>query len=111
MSGQEVAVMDTWGISGPEFLLLYVALLAVTLAGVVLARRRVLAAPDGVAVPAHLDRYEAAQLNGGCQLAATTAVSVLLREGHLASPARRGRRRRLGAGAAPPGRGHPGGWG
>ena len=48
--------MDTWGISGPEFLLLYLALLAVTVAAVVLARRRVLAAGDGAAVPARLDR-------------------------------------------------------
>ncbi len=66
--------MDTWGISGPRFLLLYLALLAVTVAGVVLARRRALAAPAGAAVPARLDRYEAAYLNGGCELVATTAV-------------------------------------
>ena len=46
-SGQEVAGMKTWGISGPQFLLLYVALFGVTLLGVALARRRVLAAPDG----------------------------------------------------------------
>jgi uncharacterized protein (TIGR04222 family) len=109
MSGQEVA-MDTWGISGPRFLLLYVALLAVTVVGVVLARRRVLAAPDGAAVPARLDRYEAAHLNGGCQLAATTAVSVLLREGHLASPPRRGRWRRLAARTAPGAEAHPVEW-
>ena len=101
--------MDTWGISGPGFLLLYLILLAVTVAGVVLARRRVLAAPDGAAVPARLDRYEAARLNGGCQLVATTAVSVLLREGHLDSPAR-GRRRRLAARTAPPAGARPCAW-
>jgi hypothetical protein len=44
--------MDTWGISGPQFLLLYVALFAVTVAVVGLARRRALA---GAAVPARLD--------------------------------------------------------
>ena len=38
MSGQEVA-MDTWGISGPQFLLLYLVLLAVSVLGVVLTRR------------------------------------------------------------------------
>ena len=55
--------MDTWGISGPRFLLLFLVLLAVTLAGVVLARRRALGAPAGAAVPDRLDRYEAAFLN------------------------------------------------
>jgi hypothetical protein len=34
--------MDTWGISGPGFLVLYLVLLTVTVAGVVVARRRVL---------------------------------------------------------------------
>jgi uncharacterized protein (TIGR04222 family) len=101
--------MDTWGISGPQFLLLHVVLLAVTVAGVVVARRQVLAPPDGAVVPAGLDRYEAAYLNGGCELAATTAVSVLLRDGHLASPGRR-RRRRLAAGTAPPAGAHPVEW-
>ena len=46
--------MYTWGISGPQFLLIYLALLAVTVLGVVLARRRALAG-DGAAVPARLD--------------------------------------------------------
>ena len=68
--------MNTWGISGPRFLLLYLALLAVTAGGVVLARRRVLAVPDGAAGPARLDRYEAAYLNGGCELVAGTAPPV-----------------------------------
>jgi uncharacterized protein (TIGR04222 family) len=102
--------MDTWGISGPRFLLIYVALLAVTVAGVVLARRRALAAPDGAAVPARLDRYEAAYLNGGCDLAATTAVSSLLRAGQLAPSPRRRSRRRLVAGTAPPAGAHPVEW-
>ena len=43
--------MSTWGISGPQFLLLYLVLFAVTLLGVVLTRRRVLTS-DGAAVPA-----------------------------------------------------------
>jgi uncharacterized protein (TIGR04222 family) len=101
--------MDTWGISGPRFLLIYVALLAVTVAGVALARRRALAAPGGTAAPARLDRYEAAYLNGGCELVGTTAVSVLLRAGHLVSPTRR-RRQRLVAGTAPAAGAHPVEW-
>ena len=44
--------MDTWGVSGPQFLLLYAALFAVTVPVVVLARRRALAGPPGAAVPA-----------------------------------------------------------
>jgi uncharacterized protein (TIGR04222 family) len=75
--------MGTWGISGPEFLPLYVVLLGVTVLVVVPARRRVLAVPDGAALPARLDRYEVAYLNGGCDLVATTAVSSLLRADHL----------------------------
>src|SRR5215218_10827385 len=102
--------MDTWGISGPRFLVLYLVLLAVTVAGVVAARRRVLGAPAGTAVLDRLDRDEAAYLNGGCELVATTAVSVLLRAGHLASPASRRRRRRLVAGTAPPAGAHPVEW-
>ena len=102
--------MDTWGISGPRFLLLYVALLGVTVLVVVVARRRVLAVPDGAAVPARLDRYEAADLNGGCELVATTAVSSLLRAGHLATSPGRGRRQRLVAGAVPPAGAHPVEW-
>lgn len=102
--------MDTWGISGPQFLLLYIALLAVTVLVVVVARRRVLAVPDGAAVPARLDRYEAAYLNGGCDLVATTAVSSLLRARHLAPSPRRRRRHRLVARAAPPAGAHPVEW-
>jgi uncharacterized protein (TIGR04222 family) len=101
--------MDTWGISGPRFLLIYVALLAVTVAGVALARRRALATTGGTAAPARLDRYEAAYLNGGCELVGTTAISVLLRAGHLVSPTRR-RRHRLVAGTAPPAGAHPVEW-
>jgi uncharacterized protein (TIGR04222 family) len=100
--------MRTWGISGPRFLLLYVALLAVTALVVVLARRRALAAGQGAVVPGRLDAYEAAYLNGGSRLVATTAVSNLLREGLLANaPARHLRpvtlvaRRSPGAGVHP----------
>jgi uncharacterized protein (TIGR04222 family) len=102
--------MDTWGISGPQFLLLYVALFAVTVPVVVLARRRALAGPPGAAAPARLDPYEAAFLNGGSGLVATTAVTSLLRDGVLTSTSRRGRRVRLGVRAAPPAGAHPVEW-
>jgi uncharacterized protein (TIGR04222 family) len=74
--------MDTWGISGPRFLLIYVVLLGVATLLAVVARRRALAGPDaGAAVPARLDPYEAAYLNGGEALVATAAASSLLRGG------------------------------
>jgi uncharacterized protein (TIGR04222 family) len=85
-----------------QFRLLHLALFAVTVPVVVLARRRALAGPPGAAVPARLDPYEAAFLNGGSAPVATTAVTSLLRDGVLAGTGRRGRRVRLGVGAAPP---------
>ena len=76
-----------------------------------LARRRALADPgQGPASPARLDPYEAAYLNGGCELVATTAVSSLLRAGHLADASRRRRRARLVARAAPGTGAHPVEW-
>lgn len=72
--------MDTWGISGPRFLLLYVVLPAGTVLVAVVAGRRALAGPgEGAVAPARLDPYGAAYLNGGSGLVAATAVSSLLR--------------------------------
>jgi uncharacterized protein (TIGR04222 family) len=104
--------LSTWGISGPRFLLLYVVLLVVTAVVVALARRRALAVPDGAAaVPARLDPYEVAFLNGGAGLVATTAVSNLLRGGLLANASRRrGGQIRLAPGAAPGAGVHPVEW-
>jgi uncharacterized protein (TIGR04222 family) len=103
--------MNTWGISGPQFLLLYLVLLAVTVLGVVLTRRRALAPDDGAAGPAQLDPYEVAELNGGGALVATTAVSNLFRSGRLASSSRRrGQPARLVTGKAPGPRDHPVEW-
>jgi uncharacterized protein (TIGR04222 family) len=102
--------MYTWGISGPQFLLIYLVLLAVTVLGVVLARRRALAG-DGAAVPARLDLYEIAELSGGGALVATTAVTGLLRKGGLTSSSRRrGQPARLVAGTAPGPQAHPVEW-
>ena len=102
--------MGTWGISGPRFLLLYVVLLGLTTLVAVAARRRALAGPEGAAVPSRLDRYEAAYLNGGCDLVATTASSSLLRAGHLANAGRRRGRVRLVTRAAPAAGAHPVEW-
>lgn len=102
--------MHTWGISGPQFLLIYLVLLAGVVLAVVLVRRWVLAA-DGVAVPARLDLYEIAELNGGGALVATTAVSSLLRKGGLTSSGRRrSQPARLVAGTAPGADAHPVEW-
>jgi uncharacterized protein (TIGR04222 family) len=85
--------------------------LAGTLLLAALARRRALAPGEGAAAPARLDPYEAAWLNGGSGLVATTAVSNLLRGGRLGSAAgRRGRRVRLVARDAPPAEAHPVEW-
>src|SRR5215218_10848187 len=103
--------MSTWGISGPRFLLIYMVLLGVTTLLAVMARRRALAGQgEGAVAPSRLDRYEAAYLNGGCDLVATTAVSSLLRAGDLANAGRRRGRVRLLTRAAPAAGAHPVEW-
>jgi uncharacterized protein (TIGR04222 family) len=103
--------MDTWGISGPRFLLLYVVLLAGTALVAFVAGRRALAGPgEGAVAPARLDPYEAAYLNGGSALVATTAVSNLLRGGLLATAGRRRGQVRLTARKAPEAGVHPVEW-
>jgi uncharacterized protein (TIGR04222 family) len=103
--------MDTWGISGPRFLLLYVVLLAGTVLVAAVAGKRALAGPgEGAVVPARLDPYEAAYLNGGSALVATAAVSNLLRGGLLATTGRRRGQVRLIARNAPGAAVHPVEW-
>jgi uncharacterized protein (TIGR04222 family) len=103
--------MDTWGISGSLFLVLYLAQFGVILFVVTLARRWVLAVRDGQpSVPPRIDAYEAAYLNGGDSLVATAAISNLLRGGFVSSTARRGRWVRLTARSAPPAGAHPVEW-
>jgi uncharacterized protein (TIGR04222 family) len=63
-----------------------------------------------VPAPSRLDPYEAAYLNGGEGLVATTAVSSLLRGGQLANAGRRRGRVRLVTRAAPPAGVHPVEW-
>jgi uncharacterized protein (TIGR04222 family) len=102
--------MNTWGISGPRFLLVYVVLFAATVGLVLVARRRALADRGEAAIPARLDPYEAAYLNGGSGLVATTAALGLLRDGLLASTGRRGRPARLVTRARPEAGVHPVEW-
>jgi uncharacterized protein (TIGR04222 family) len=78
--------MHTWGISGPQFLLIYVVVLAATALFVAAAQRRVVAAPGRMGGVPDLDPYEIAYLNGGAALAATTAAANLLRGGFLDKP-------------------------
>jgi uncharacterized protein (TIGR04222 family) len=80
---------DTWGISGPVFLLVYV-LLAVAVAVAVRRTRRSLAE---VPVTRPVDRlaerpYDVAHLNGGEDLALCAALSAMRRSGTIASAGR-----------------------
>jgi uncharacterized protein (TIGR04222 family) len=76
--------MNTWGISGPDFLLLYIGLFIVTWVVVLAARQRTGAAGTATAsYPPELGLYEAAMLNGGGQLALATAVCRLKEAGSV----------------------------
>jgi uncharacterized protein (TIGR04222 family) len=77
--------MNTWGISGPDFLLLYIGLLIVTWVGVLAARQRIGAAAgtDTASYQPGLGLYEAAMLNGGGQLALAVAVCRLKEAGSV----------------------------
>lgn len=75
--------MNTWGISGPDFLLLYVMLLALTWMIVLAMRWRIGAATGAAAAPdqPELDLYEAAMLNGGGRLVLAVAACRLKEAG------------------------------
>jgi uncharacterized protein (TIGR04222 family) len=79
---------NTWGISGPTFLWLYVGLCLITAVTVWLLRRRLLNAGTGAPGSPSLDVYELAMLNGGPQLAITTAATKLHSEGAVAPGAK-----------------------
>jgi uncharacterized protein (TIGR04222 family) len=70
---------DTWGISGPRFLAIYVGVLAVATAVALVDRWRLLRAggPAGPGSGEALDPYEAAYLNGGAELVAAAALASL----------------------------------
>lgn len=77
---------DTWGISGPAFLLLYVVLAAVVLLASRGARRRI--ATSGRTEPVTgIDRRpsDVAYLNGGAELAVVSALTALRLRGAICS--------------------------
>jgi uncharacterized protein (TIGR04222 family) len=80
---------DTWGISGPTFLLAYIVLASAVIVAAVRARR---ALTDVSAErPAHrLDErpYDVAYLHGGAELAVTAALSAMYRTGTISTAGR-----------------------
>src|SRR4051795_2310900 len=77
-------IATTWGITGPEFLWFYGALCAVAAAAAAFVRRRALGPSAGSKDPTpDLGVYKVAMLNGGPQLAITTAATKLHRDGVL----------------------------
>ena len=79
---------DTWGISGPTFLLAY-AIVAIAVAVAVHRARRSLADPPGRPV-AGLDGrpYDVAYLNGSADLALCAALGAMYRSGTIATAGR-----------------------
>ncbi|WP_428964660.1 TIGR04222 domain-containing membrane protein [Micromonospora fluostatini] len=79
---------DTWGISGPVFLGIYLTAVAVVAVGAAVDRARILAGPTGR--PDHLDAQQVAYLAGGAQRALWAALSGLRASGIVGvSPDRR----------------------
>ncbi|HEV7882351.1 MAG TPA: hypothetical protein VGO81_02210, partial [Solirubrobacteraceae bacterium] len=75
----------TWGITGPQFLWFYGGLCAVVSAAIWRVRRGVLGAKQHSNDPTpDIGLYKMALLNGGPQLAITTAATKLHQEGVLA---------------------------
>jgi len=78
--------MNTWGISGSDFLLLYAGLFVISWFVVLAVRQRIAAAAGKAAVldePPRLDVYEMAILNGGGRLALAVAACQLKEAGQL----------------------------
>ncbi|MGK5445428.1 TIGR04222 domain-containing membrane protein [Micromonospora sp. URMC 105] len=76
------AAGDTWGVPGPLFLRLYLAVAVVAVVGTMLHRRRLLAGPDPSGVDL-LGPQQVAYLNGGDQLAVWTALGGLRAAGAI----------------------------
>jgi uncharacterized protein (TIGR04222 family) len=75
----------TWGVTGPQFLWFYGGLCAAAAGAIWHVRRRVLGAPQRSNDPTpDIGLYKMALLNGGPQLAITTAATKLHQEGVLA---------------------------
>ena len=95
---------DTWGISGPTFLLAYLVL-ALAVGAAVLRARRALADVSAIRPASRMEErpYDVAYLNGDAQLALTAALSAMYRAGTIKT-AGRGVRHRGGAAGLPGGR-------
>ena len=77
--------MNTWGISGSDFLLLYVGLFVISWVAVLAVRQRIAATASRAAAPGqpHLDVYELAMLNGGGRLVLAVAACRLKEAGGI----------------------------
>src|SRR4051812_6957364 len=80
---------DTWGISGPTFLLAYLVL-AVAVGVAVLRTRRALADVSADRPVSRMEErpYDVAYLNGGAPLAVTAALSAMYRAGTISTAGR-----------------------
>jgi uncharacterized protein (TIGR04222 family) len=80
---------DTWGISGPTFLLFYVAVAGLVVLAATGVRRRLADVPARPCADLAARPYDVAYLNGGAELAICAALSAMYRGGTLTT-ARRG---------------------
>ena len=80
---------DTWGISGPVFLVVYVLLAVLVAVAVRLTRRALTDLPATLPVYRLAERpYDVAYLNGGADLALCAALSAMHRSGTIAAAGR-----------------------
>lgn len=79
-----VAAGDTWGVPGPAFLLVYVAVLVAVVIAAYLHRRALSAGRDGTQVD-RLGPQQLAYLNGGERLAIYASLGALRAAGAIAS--------------------------
>jgi uncharacterized protein (TIGR04222 family) len=84
------ATSDTWGISGPTFLGLYLGLIVIAVAATVLARRR-LARSATMTPVTPLDSHpdDVAYLHGGPELAVLTALTAMYLDGRITTSGQR----------------------
>ena len=80
---------DTWGVSGPTFLLAYLVVAIAVIGAAVLTRRSLAgAAAERPVTRMHERPYDVAYLNGGAQLAVTAALSAMYRAGTISTAGR-----------------------
>lgn len=84
------AAGDTWGISGPTFLVGYIALAVVVLIGASVVRRSIANAPAAGSAAGVANRpHDVAYLNGGDELAVLSALTSMRVAGTITTPIRR----------------------